>query len=148
MNSVPPPLPQSKPPGWWTRHWKWAVPVCAITAVGIMAGFAFLIFTTIFGFMKSSEPFKVAMSRANASPQVTAALGTPVESGMMMSGNISTSESTGSVSTGHATFAIPISGPKGKANLHVEADKSAAKWTYKILEVEIPGQTDRIDLRP
>ena len=108
----------------------------------MIAGFIFLLFSTIFGFMKSSEPYKVAMTRANASAEVRAALGAPIESGMMVSGSISTSGSEGS-----ANFAIPIFGPGGKGSIHLKADKSSGRWTYKTLEVEIPGQPDTIDLR-
>jgi len=143
MNSIPPPLPPSPPRGWWSRHWKWAVPACVVTLIGMVGGFFFLIFTTVFGLMKSSEPYKFAMSRANSSAEIRTALGSPIEPGMFMSGNISTTNSSG-----HASMAIPISGPKGEASLHVEADRSGGIWTYKTLEVHIPGQPAKVDLKP
>ncbi|RYD47141.1 MAG: hypothetical protein EOP85_06030, partial [Verrucomicrobiaceae bacterium] len=143
MSSVPPPLSQYPPPGWWARNWKWAVPACLVSVVAMFVGFIFLLFFTITGFMKSSEPYKVAMSRANASAQIQEALGTPVESGIFMTGNISTSGAGG-----RASIAIPISGPKGKGSLYVEANKSAGTWTYTTLEARVPGQSGRIDLRP
>lgn len=150
MNSVPPPLTQGPPPltqgpppGWWGRNWKWAVPTCVIVAFGAVAGFIFLIFSLVMGMMKSSEPYKVAMERANASEQVQTALGTPVEPGIFMTGNINTSGASGA-----ASLAIPISGPKGKGNLYVEARKTAGTWTYTTLEAHIPGQPAKIDLKP
>lgn len=109
----------------------------------MIAGFIFLLFTTVMGLMKSSEPFKVAISRANASQEVQAALGTPIESGFFVTGNVTTTGSGGS-----AGILIPISGPKGEGSLHVEANKSAGTWTYTTLEAQIPGQSERIDLRP
>ena len=68
-------------------------------------------------------------------------LGTPVTDGIFMSGQINT---TGS--TGNASLDIPISGPKGKGNLYVEATKSAGVWTYTTLEVSVSGLTERIQL--
>ena len=119
------------------------VPTCIVVFVGGIAGFIYLMFTLIMGFMKSSEPFKYAMERANANEQVQAALGTPVESGLFVAGSINTSGASGS-----ATLAIPISGPKGEGTVYVEARKSAGTWTYATLEVRAPGQTGRIDLKP
>ncbi|RYD38299.1 MAG: hypothetical protein EOP85_17075 [Verrucomicrobiaceae bacterium] len=139
----PPPLSQGPPPGWWARNWKWMVPTCAVVLVGGIVGFIYLLVTLIMGLMKSSEPFKVAMERANASEQMRAALGTPVESGMFVTGNINTAGASGSASLG-----IPISGPNGKGNIYVEARKSAGTWTYTTLEAHIPGQPARIDLKP
>lgn len=109
----------------------------------MIVGFVFLLFSTIMGFMKSSEPFKVALARANASQEVQAALGTPVESGFFVTGNITTTGSGGT-----AAILIPISGPKGEGSLHVEATKSAGTWTYTTLEAQIPGQPAKIDLKP
>lgn len=119
------------------------MPACIVTLIGMIVGFFFLIFTTVFGLMKSSEPYKFAMSRANSSAEIRTALGSPIEPGMMMSGNISTTNSSG-----HASMAIPISGPKGEGTLHVEADRSGGIWTYNTLEVHIPGQPAKIDLKP
>lgn len=143
LTQGPPPLNQAPPPGWWSRNWKWAVPAFVAAFLAMIAGFIFLLFTTIIGFIKSSEPFKEAMSRANASQEVQAALGTPIESGFFVTGNVATTGSGGS-----AVIFIPISGPKGEGSLHVRASKSAGTWTYTALEAQTPGQPGKIDLRP
>jgi hypothetical protein len=143
LTQGPPPLNQAPPPGWWSRNWKWVVPTGIVAVVGGIAGFIYLIFSLVMGLMKSSEPFKHAMERANASEQVQVALGTPVEPGMFIMGSINTSGASG-----NASLAIPVSGPKGGGTLYVEARKSAGTWTYSTLEANIPGHTPNIDLKP
>ena len=93
--------------------------------------------------MKSSEPYKEAMVKAMAHPQVRAELGVPVADGFFVSGNISTAGTSG-----QASLDIPISGPKGKGDIYVEAKKSGGTWTYTTLEVAIEGKPDRIELKP
>lgn len=134
-------MPQPTPPGWWQRNWKWVVPVSVVSAICVFVALIFLIVSTIFGMVKSTEPYKEALAKAVANPQVQSALGTPVTDGFLVSGNISTAGAAGS-----ASMEIPISGPKGKGNIHVEAKKSAGVWTYSSLEVTIPGQPERVQL--
>jgi hypothetical protein len=56
----------------------------------------------------------------------------------------------GSISTsgpsGEANLAIPISGPNGEGTLFVEAEKTAGKWTYSTLVLELEDSNQRIDL--
>ncbi len=136
-------MPHAPPQSWWSRNWKWCAPVLGISGVALIAGFFAMIFFAVFGLIKSSEPAKEAMAKAMTSPQLRAELGTPIEEGFMVSGNISTSNSSGS-----ASFDIPVSGPKGTANIHVEAKKSSGVWNYSTLEATVNGKPDKIDLRP
>jgi hypothetical protein len=85
------------------------------------------------------------MQRAREHPQVTEALGTPIEPGWYVGGEIS-SQVNVSGSSGEANLQIPISGPKGEANLYVEAEKAAGRWTYSTLIVDVAGQDEPIDL--
>ena len=82
--------------------------------------FVAVIVIVVFGAMKSSDAYKLAVARAKADPRVTAALGTPISEGMFLSGNTNVNGATG-----EANLAIPISGPKGKATIYAEATKSA-----------------------
>jgi hypothetical protein len=41
---------------------------------------------------------------------------------------------------------IPLSGPKGKATLYVEAMKSADIWVFQTMVVKIEKTGERIDL--
>ena len=120
--------------GWWSRNWKWFVPVGCITIVALfLLGIAAIVMI-VFGAMKQSDVYREALERAKASPEVQAALGTPIEEGWWMSGQININNDTGD-----ANINIPISGPKGKGTIHAIATKSGGKWTYSRLDVEVSG---------
>lgn len=141
----PPPLPRAipreKPTTWWQRNWKWFVPVGCLGLLALFTGFVALIVTIVFGMMKSSDVYKDALAMARAEPAVEMALGTPIEEGLFVVGNINISGSSG-----QADLAIPISGPHGKGTIYAVAEKSAGQWTFSVLVVEIKATGDRIDL--
>ena len=132
MSNLPPTPPAVPPPppkrGWWSRNWKWVVPVVILLPV-LACGTCF---TAVFGLMKSSEPYKTAVERAKNHPAVIAALGTPIKEGFMASGTVNTSGDSG-----NADLSIPISGPKGSGTIHVVGSKSGGKWSYSVMEVRI-----------
>ena len=112
----------------------WLIPIGCLGIIGIIVAFCVFIVTFVFGLMKSSEPYKVAVEAARQDAEVTAALGSPIEPGMFPSGNISTSGSTG-----EANLSIPISGPNGSATIDVNATKSGGTWTYSQMQVRLDG---------
>ena len=135
------PLSQEKPRTWWQRNWKWFVPVCCLGALALAAVFIVLIVTLVFGMIKSSGVYKDALAMAKTHPAVVEALGTPIEEGFFVMGNINVSGPTG-----HADLAIPISGPKGKGTIYAKASKHAGQWTFSNLTVQIKATNERIDL--
>ena len=141
----PPPLPRAASPekqtSWWQKNWKWFVPVGCLGLLAVFIGFAALIVTFVFGIMKSSDVYKVAIDAARSNPAVEMALGTPIDEGLYVMGNINVSGSSG-----EADLAIPISGPDDEATIYVVAEKSAGQWAFSILEVEIKSTGGRIDL--
>ena len=141
----PPPLPGTAPPagepGWWQRNWKWFVPVGCLGLLVLFTGFMALIVSVIFGILKSSEVYQVALDAARSEPAVEMALGTPIEEGLLVMGNIKVSGSSGT-----ADLAIPISGPDEAATIYAVAEKSAGRWAFSILEVKIKTSGERIDL--
>jgi hypothetical protein len=114
-----------------------AVALCIFLIVGGAAG----IVATVFGSIKSSDVYHSALAEAMTNSEVVNTLGEPVKAGLIPSGSISVENSSG-----EASLSIPISGPKGKGTLYVEATKSAGTWTYTVLEVAVEGQPGRIDL--
>ena len=143
MHPMPPaggdvPAPR---PGWWSRNWKWFVPVGCLTMLVALVVFSGAIVLLVFGALKSSEAYKTAVARAKANPQVIEALGTPIKEGMLLSGKTNVDGSSG-----EADLTIPLSGPKGKAKLYAIATKRAGRWTYSTLEAEIDGREERINL--
>jgi hypothetical protein len=127
--------------GWFGRNWKWFVPTGCMTIVVLIAAFVGGILALVAGSMKSSDAFTQAMARVQADPQVADKLGRPVNSGWFISGSVNVNGDSGD-----ANLAIPISGPKGKGKVYVEAKKSAGQWHFDTLQVEVEGQPGRIDL--
>ncbi len=128
-------------PGWWSRNWKWFVPVGCLSMVVLVVIFVLGIVLLVFGALKSSDAYKTAVARAKANPEVVAALGEPIEEAMFLSGKTNVDGSSGD-----ADLTIPISGPKGSAKIYAIATKRAGRWNYSTLEVEIAGREERIDL--
>lgn len=126
---------------WWQRNWKWFVPVGCLGLVLCGVALVAAIVSIAMGAVRSSEPFQAAVARAKADPAAVEALGEPVSVGWLVTGSINVSGPSGS-----ADFAIPLRGPRGKGTLYVVAGKEAGRWEYRVLELEVEGRTERIQL--
>ena len=111
-----------------------------ILSAGFIAVIAFSIYS-LFGLLKSSAPYENAVAKAKDHAAVQEAIGTPIEAGWLVTGNISLENSAGD-----ADLSIPISGPEGKATIYVVGEKSAGEWTFSTLLVEIHRTEQKIDL--
>lgn len=143
MNAMPPPLPSAHPRGWWSRHWKWVVPLLGALLLALFAGVVLLFMSALFGMIKSSDAYQHALQEAKTNPAVVQALGEPIEEGWFTMGNISVNGPSG-----EANLQIPISGPKGEGDIYLEATKSAGQWNYSTLLVRVDGSGRSIDLMP
>ena len=137
-----PPVLQQRRDNWWSRNWKWFVPTLCVGVVLAFTAFVAVIVGIVFGAMKSSEAYKRAVATAKADARVANALGSPLKEGSFVSGSIRVNGPSGT-----ANLAIPISGPKGKGIIYVVATKSAGKWTFSKLMVELKDRSETIDLR-
>ena len=139
--SNPGPSASSAQPIWFGRNWKWAVPLGALVLFFLFASFIGGIFLLVEVSFQHSDSYTQALARARTDPRVAARIGGPLKVGWLASGSINTSGPSGD-----ADISIPISGPKGKGTLYVVAKKSAGLWTFKTLQVEVEGESERIDL--
>lgn len=130
----------NRSPSWFSRNWKWAVPAGCLTLIVAFLAVAIGAVFFVFGLMKSSDVYREALAEASSHAAVVEALGEPVEAGWYLMGNIEVNDGSG-----RADISIPISGPKGSGTIFAVATKSAARWSYEILEVEL-GAGERIDL--
>lgn len=138
----PTPSPTAPPRrNWWQRNWKWFVPTGCLTLIALAVAFVAMIVVVVFGAMKSSDAYKIAVTRAKNDERVVRAIGKPISEGMFTSGN--TNVNGGS---GQADLAIPISGPKGKAKIYAAATKSGGEWVYSKLVVRVESTGETIDL--
>lgn len=170
MSSYPPPIPTNAPDAhfpplppqiprqknWFDRNWKWLIPTVLILFLMIVGGFVAAVFYGVTHMMRGAEPYQVAVERAMKNPDIQAKLGTPMKVGWFTSGSVNLNNSSGS-----ASLAIPLSGPKGSGTIYVEAKKRAGIWAYETLEFapndgqriplldsSLPGVTPRPDAPP
>src|SRR5690349_15691168 len=108
MNMPPPGMPPQRQ-SWWSRNWKWFVPAGCLTLILLFVAFIFGRVMIIFDSMKQADVYKEAVARAKADPAVAQKLGSPVETGVFLSGSINVNGPSG-----EAKIAIPIHGPKAK----------------------------------
>jgi hypothetical protein len=106
-------------------------------------GFAVVVFGVATGALRSSDAYQGALGLAKHDSRVVAAIGAPIEPGWFTSGNIHVG-----LGSGHASLAIPISGPRASGTIRVEADKGGGKWSYRALNVLVAGASAPIDLLP
>jgi hypothetical protein len=109
--------------------------------IAAVVAFICAIVFIVFGAMKSTDVYKTALARARSNAAVAQALGTPIKEGWFMTGKTNV-EGT----SGEADIGIPISGPKGKGTVYAVATKTAGRWNYQTLEVEVNGRPERINL--
>ena len=132
---------------WWSRNWKWALPVGCVLPIALCGGgfvaFFLLILSAVSSGVKSSDAYEEAMTRARSNAEVRAQLGEPIETGFWITGSISVSGPSGDIDV-----AIPISGPKGSGTLYIVGRKTAGQWQYSRMDVAVDGRDGRIDLRP
>ncbi len=126
---------------WFARNWKWLLPVGVLLCLLLFASFVGGILFIVESSFQHTEFYVQALARARTDPQVVEKIGQPIQAGWLASGSVKTSGSSGD-----ADIEIPISGPKGKGTLYVVAKKSAGRWEFETLQVEVTGEAGRIDL--
>jgi hypothetical protein len=140
--AAPSNLSQSAPTStWFSRNWKWLLPVGILLSLLLFASFIGGILLVVESSFQHSDSYVQALVLARADPQVVEKIGQPLKAGWMASGSINVAGPSGD-----ADISIPISGPKGKGTLHVVAKKSAGQWRFETLQVEVTGAAERIDL--
>jgi hypothetical protein len=118
------------------RKWAmWGV-ITLVVSLVVSAGSVFLLFESL----KNSEPYVMAVDKAQLSEEVQKAIGTPIKPGWWMVGNISTEGSNGT-----AELSIPLEGSKNKGAVYVKATKANNKWKPDQLSF-LPEGGSAIDL--
>jgi hypothetical protein len=124
-SGVPPAPPPQK-----SGCLKWVAIGCSIILVlGCAALIALFVF--VFSVIKRSDVYREALSRSTSDPRVIEVLGTPIEQGWWVTGNVNLQNNTG-----NANIDFPISGPKGKAQVHAVATRENDAWTYSAITVK------------
>lgn len=140
--AAPPPPPKAAlpPRNWWSRNWKWLVPAGCLSFIVLFLIFIGGIVAFVFGAMKSSDVYRESLRRARANPEVIQRIGSPIEPGWYVTGNMNVESDSGS-----ANIAYPLSGPKGKGRVHVVGAKENGQWIYTAMDVTLDSGR-KIDL--
>jgi len=141
MPNPPYPLnPQPLRKSWIEQHPYAKIALGLLLLFVLMGSFIVILFTIILSSFHGSEVYQQAIARARTDPQVVQELGEPVRPGWLILGELKTSNDTGK-----ADLQIPISGPRGKAQIRAIAEKSEGVWRFSCLQVVVGGK-DPIDL--
>ncbi|AKF83368.1 Cytochrome oxidase complex assembly protein 1 [Myxococcus fulvus] len=128
--------------GWWSRNWKWVVPVGCL---GMLASCGCLGFAMVGLGVKSLSnmgAYTDAVAIAQSDAQVRRALGAPIQTGLPKQSAVQSINGQT-----HAKFTIPLDGPQADGTLFIDATKQGEdEWRYDTLAVELEDGS-RIDLR-
>ena len=118
------------------RQWvKWSLII-----YGAVILFFVLIFFVATGSLKSSDAFKLAVVKLEASEDAAEMLGTPISTGMV------TGSVEGSGPSGKASISFSASGPKSKGTVSMEGVKKGGMWEISTLTLVQDGTGKSIAL--
>lgn len=113
---------------------RWLKVIVIASILGVLACVA-LAFFGIMSLIKSSEAYQLAVKTAMNHPTVQEILGTPISEGLIASGSVSDSGSSGS-----ASLNIPLSGSTQSGTLYAQVDKENNIWKLIELYLEAGGK--------
>jgi hypothetical protein len=93
----------------------------------------------IFGIMKSSPVFKDSLVVVQDNSRAQQLLGTPIEAGWLVGGEISETPASGT-----AEISYPVTGPKGSGTVYVTARKAEGEWVITKLVLVMDGTSQRL----
>jgi len=134
--------------GWWHVKWLWAVPVgCGALVVGCLGLLVVIalvlgvslggVLAIVFGAMKSSGAYQLALNEVRQSSAVVQVLGQPMQAGWFVSGSVQVRDGSGK-----ANISFNVKGPKGSGRVFARAVKVQGIWqlTYLAVRVARTGQ--------
>jgi hypothetical protein len=127
---------------WWSRNWVWFVPTVIGVPILLCAGVCGGLLYFGLGAFKQTQPYMAGFQAVQSHPGALAVLGSPVESGTLVQGNISIQNDTGAVD-----FMIPVSGPKGSGAIKIKGTMSGGQWIYSEITLVPDDGSPAIDLR-
>ncbi len=121
---------EQKPRDWWSRNWKWCIPLLVLVILILWGGAAVMKFIG----KRYVEPYKMTMAKIQANQQVQEALGLPIrDDSWTPSGELNVEDNRGS-----ADLRWDLAGPKGKGKAYVKARMISGQWEIVMIEVTLP----------
>lgn len=143
-NAPAPPYPLMPGPvnrSWLDRHARWKIPLGCLIAILLLCGFVAVLLTVLDVSFRNSIVYQQALARAGRSPEVVNRIGEPLKAGRIFQGQINVSGSTG-----NANMNIPVTGPRGKATIVLDARKVEGAWIFRTLCVRFDDQSGTVNL--
>lgn len=131
MDNIQPTAEYGTEKTWWSRNWKWVVPVgCGVPVLILLVcgGLLFGIFYWVMGLIKGSDAYTDSLQMVQQNALVQAELGTPIEPGYWVMGEINLTNNSGD-----ADISYSVSGPQGEGTVYVVAEKAAGQWDFKLI---------------
>lgn len=133
-----------KPKNWWSRNWKWLVPICGLMLISILIFFTTGmngIATDFAQAYSETELYEDAIEKVNSEPKINEILGEikPIDKLTILEGEVRYSNANNTVNS-----TVKINGSKGKANMDISADKIDGKWNYTKINVRIKKPAKRV----
>jgi len=123
-------------PGWFSRNWKWLLPVGCMVPLVCCGGISAIAYFGATTMIQGSGAFTESMSKVNQNPEVAAALGSPVTPGFGTMGSFNQNNNSGT-----ADFTVPLKGPNGEGSVHVVARLDNGRWEFSRIDVVAGGKT-------
>ncbi len=98
-------------------------------------GLATAIVFGIFALLKNSAPYETAVETAADDLRVIEQLGTPIQTGWWVAGNLELNNNDGT-----ADLRIPVRGPEGSGEVLIKGIKENGEWIYQRLFFQFEGQ--------
>ena len=114
---------------------KWSITGAAFVFVGLP-----LLFVSVSAMLKG-EAFDLSLKAIQSNPEVIQLIGTPIEPGFFVMGNIQISGPTG-----NAALQYSVSGPNGEAEAYVFASKEIGQWVLNEVIIYREEQNLKIEV--
>lgn len=114
---------------------KWGITGALLVFVGLP-----LLFSSISGMLKG-EAYDLSLEAIQSNPEVIKLIGTPIEPGFFVMGNIHISGPSG-----NAALQYTVSGPIGVAEAYISATKEIGQWSLNEVVVYSEEQNHKIDV--
>jgi len=130
---LPPPIPghRAASPGWWRRHWRWAMPLSVVLFLGALCG---MIAWSVLRWSEAaheSPPMREAMRRAACSIELVQVLGEPLRADAMPLGSMQTAYD----GRRDVVLTVALDGPQGQGRLFVTGIRRDDVWDYPVMYV-------------
>ena len=121
---------------WYSRNKKWFLPTVIGGPILVIALFAFLILSLVYGVLKNSDSYKMSMYEVQENKDCIRLLGSPIKAGYWITGQIN-KQGFSPNQTGTSNLRIPLEGTLAEGTAYSSCEIENGKWEFLELSVDI-----------